>query len=76
MNKTIRENVRYSPSKLISDSLAYPIVDTIEESVGDGVWNSAGKYIRNAVGDTVKPSIEIPIANCTINYFHQKWINQ
>jgi hypothetical protein len=76
MNKTIRYNVRYSPSKLISDSLAYPIVDTIEESVGDGVWNGAGKYIRNAVWDTVKPSIEIPIANCTINYFNQNWINQ
>ena len=76
MNKTIRDNVRCSLSKLISDSLAYPIVDTIEESVGDGVWNGAGQYIRNAVWDTVKPSIEIPIANCVIDYFNQKWIKQ
>lgn len=76
MNKTIRDNVRYSPLKLISDSVAYPMLDNIDASVEYKLWNGAGKYIRNVVFDTVKPSIEIPIANCIINYFNQKWIKQ
>jgi hypothetical protein len=74
MNKAIRENVRYSPSKLVDNSVGYSILDNIDSSVEYEAWTDAGKYIRNTVWDTLKWSIEIPIANSVINYFHQKWI--
>jgi hypothetical protein len=52
------------------------MLDNIDASVEYKAWTAAGKYIRNAVWDTVKLSIEISIANSVSNYFNQKWIKQ
>lgn len=76
MNKTIRENVRYSPSKLVDNSVGYPILDNIDASVEYEAWTEAGRQIRNTVWDTVRWSLEIPLADSVINYFNQKWIKQ
>lgn len=60
----------------MSNSVAYLMLDNIDASVEYKAWTAAGKYIRNAVWDTVKLSIEISIANSVSNYFNQKWIKQ